>query len=73
MTSGQLFNGDSVTSVTLSTNATLSSSSHYNAGTWPITPSAAIFSPGSSSNYAITYANAPTGLTVDPLPLGMTG
>src|SRR5271157_3843888 len=73
VTSGQLFNGDSVTSVTLFTNPTLSSSSHYNAGTWPITPSAAIFSPpGSSSNYAITYANAPTGFTVDPLPLGMT-
>src|SRR5271166_5558010 len=73
VTSVQLFNGDSVTSVTLFTNPTLSSSSHYNAGTWPITPSAAIFSPpGSSSNYAITYANAPTGFTVDPLPLGMT-
>ena len=34
VSSGQLFNGDSVASVTLFTNATLSSSSHYNAGTW---------------------------------------
>src|SRR5271157_4070007 len=74
VTSGQLFNGDSVTSVTLFTNPTLSSSSHYNAGTWPITPSAAIFSPpGSSSNYAITYANASTGFTVNPEPLYITG
>ena len=38
VTSGQLFNGDWVNSVTLFTNPTLSSSSHYNAGTWPITP-----------------------------------
>ncbi len=51
---GQLYNGDTVGSVTLTTNATLSTSSHYNAGTWPITPSADIFSSGSSSNYAIT-------------------
>ncbi len=70
---GQLYNGDTVGSVTLTTNATLSTSSHYNAGTWPITPSAAIFSSGSSSNYAITYANASTGLTVVPLALYMTG
>ena len=48
-------------------------SSHYNAGTWTITPSAAIFSSGSSSNYAITYANASTGLTVVPLALYITG
>ena len=34
--------------MTLFTNPTLSTSSHYNAGTWPITPSAAIFNPGSS-------------------------
>ena len=55
--------------MTLSTNATLSSSSHYNAGIWTITPSAAIFSSGSSSNYTITYANASTGLTVTPQAL----
>ena len=70
---GQLFNGDWVASVTLSTNDTLSSSSHYNAGTWTITPSAASFSPGSSSsNYAITYVNASIGLTVAPLVIGAT-
>src|SRR5271157_5416957 len=74
VTSGQLFNGDKVTSVTLFTNPTLSASSHYNAGTWPITPSAAIFNPvSSSSNYAITYANASTGFTVNPEPLYITG
>ena len=71
--SGQLFNGDLIQTMTLSTNATLSSTSHYNAGTWTITPSAAIFLPGLSSNYAITYANAATGLTVVPQALGITG
>ena len=60
-------------SVTLSTNDTLSRSSNYNAGTWTITPSAANFSSGSSSNYAITYANASTGLTVTPQALTITG
>ena len=61
-TASGLLGGDSVSSVTLSTNATLSSSSNYNAGTWTITPSAAIGS--GLSNYTITYANASTGLTV---------
>ena len=60
-------------SVTLSTNATLSSTSNYNVGTWTITPSAADFLTGSSSNYAITYANAATGLTVTPKLLTITG
>ena len=57
--------------MTLSTNATLSSSSHYNAGTWTITPSAAIGS--GLSNYTITYANASTGLTVTQQGLSITG
>ena len=60
--SGQLLSSDSVTSVTLATNATHSGSSNYNVGTWTITPSAAIGS--GLSNYTITYANASTGLTV---------
>ena len=51
-------------SVTLSTNDTLSSSSHYNAGNWTLTPSAA--SGTGLHNYNITYANASTGLTVTP-------
>ena len=42
ISSGHLFGSDSVTAVTLSTNATLSTSSNYNAGTWTITPSGAI-------------------------------
>ncbi len=58
--------------MTLTTNATLSSSHHFNAGTWTITPSAAIFSSGSSSNYTITYANASTGLTVTQQELTIT-
>ncbi len=73
VSSGQLFNGDAVATVTLTTNATLSSSSHFNASTWTITPSAAIFSSGSSGNYAITYATASTGLTVVPKALSITG
>ena len=65
-----LQNGDTVGSVTLLTpNATISSSLNYNAGTWTITPSAAIFSSGSSSNYTITYDNASTGLTVAQIAL----
>ena len=69
ITSGTLItnNGDKLSSVTLSTNDTLSSSSHYNAGTWTITPSAA--SGIGLSNYNITYANASIGLTVTPQPL----
>ena len=35
-----MYGSDSVTSVTLSTNASLSTSVNYNAGTWAITPSA---------------------------------
>ena len=34
-----MYGSDSVTSVTLSSNATFSSSYNYNAGTWTITPS----------------------------------
>ena len=37
-----MYGSDSVTSVTLSTNATFSSSINYNAGTWTITPSSPI-------------------------------
>ena len=69
-TASGLFGSDSVTSVTLSTNATLSSSSNYNAGTWNITPSAAIGS--GLSNYTITYDENSTGLTVAAKALTLT-
>src|SRR5208337_910800 len=70
-TDSGLLGSDSVSSVTLSTNANLSGSSNYNAGTWTITPSAA--SGSGLSNYTITYANAHTGLTVAQKALSITG
>ena len=51
--------------VLLSTDDALSSSSHYNAGTWYLTPSDATFATD-CCDYTITYANASTGLTVKP-------
>jgi hypothetical protein len=62
--SGNLFNNDSITAVPLSTDDAISSSSHYNAGTWSLTPSDA--SGVGLLNYTITYASASTGLTVNP-------
>ena len=56
--------------MTLSTNATLSSSSNYNAGTWDITPMPAIGS--GLSNYTITYDENSTGLTVAAKALTIT-
>ena len=64
---------DAIDATTLSTNAMLSGSSNYNAGTWTLTPSAAQFSTGLSGNYSITYDNAATGLTVAQKALGITG
>ncbi len=64
---------DAIDTATLSTNATLSSSSNYNAGTWTLTPSAAHFSTGSAGNYTITYDNASTGLTIAAKALTITG
>ncbi|MBI3601867.1 MAG: hypothetical protein HY209_03135, partial [Candidatus Omnitrophica bacterium] len=68
-TSSGLQNGETIGAVTLSTNATLSTSGNYNAGTWTITPSAASAGTFTASNYTITYANAPTGLTINKLAL----
>src|SRR5208337_4872261 len=68
-TDSGLLGSDSVSSVALSTNASLSGSSNYNAGTWTITPSAA--SGSGLSNYTITYA--PAGLTVARKALSITG
>ena len=65
-----LLGSDAVSSVTLGTNATTSTSGNYNVsgGTpWTITPSAA---QGTGlSNYSITYNNAATGLTINPLAI----
>ena len=64
-----LYGVDSVTSVSLSTNAGTSTSGKYNAGTWTLTPSAALGS--GLANYSISYANAITGLTVVPRSLSV--
>ena len=59
-TSGIIYGSD-ITGVTLSTNATSSTSGNYNAGTWTLTPSAA--SGTGVTNYAITYT--PNSGTLD--------
>ncbi len=73
--SSGLQNSDTIASVTLTTSDGTSTSSNYKVTSSPatITPSAAVFSSGSSGNYSITYANAATGLTVNPAPLTVTG
>ncbi len=66
-TESGLITGDSISGVTLSTNATLSSSGNYNysATPWTITPSDATGS--GLTNYSITYDTAPNGLTISKL------
>lgn len=73
-TANGLVNGETIPSVTLTTNATLDTAGNWNAGTWTITPSAADpngggSSPGggsvfNTSNYSITYDTGT--LTVAP-------
>jgi hypothetical protein len=65
--------GDAISGVTLATNDTTSTSGNYKAGSYDLTPSAAVFSSGSSGNYAITYNNAGIGLTVNPAILTISG
>jgi trimeric autotransporter adhesin len=54
-TTAGLLGSDTVSSVSLASNATLSGSGNWNAGTWAITPSAALGS--GLGNYAIAYAS----------------
>jgi filamentous hemagglutinin family protein len=70
-TTSGLLNSDAVSSVTLSTNASTSTSGNWNVGTWTITPSVALGS--GLSNYSITYDNASTGLTVAQKALAISG
>ncbi len=63
-----LVGSDSVTSVRLSTSATLSGSSNYDAGTWSITPSAPIGS--GLGNYTLTAVNGT--LQINPVALTVT-
>src|SRR5262249_18169431 len=71
-TSSGLQNGETIGSVTLTTNDTTSGSGNYKAGSFTITPSAATGGTFTASNYNITYANAPTGLTVNARSLTVT-
>jgi hypothetical protein len=64
-------NGDSIDSVTLSTNAPLSSSGNWTAGTWSITPSSATGSNFNPNNYTITYVNGT--LTVNTAIVTVSG
>ena len=75
ITSGQLFGSDAISGVTLSTSDATSTSGNYKATSSPatLTPSAAVFSSGSAGNYAITYDNAATGLTVNKATLTLPG
>ena len=75
ITSGTLYGSDAISGVTLATNDSTSTSGNYKAtsSAATITPSAAVFSSGSSGNYSITYANAPTGLTVNKATLTISG
>jgi len=74
-TSSGLQGSDSISGVTLVSDDGTSTSGYYEVTSSPatITASAAVFSSGSSSNYSITYASAPIGLTVTPAPLTVTG
>jgi hypothetical protein len=68
---GQLVNGDTVTSVTLSSNGYAATATVTTPGpNYPITPSAPVFSVGSAGNYSITYVSGT--LTVNPRPLTIT-
>jgi hypothetical protein len=66
-----LQNGEAIGSVTLATNATLSSSGKFNLGIWTITPSAATGGTFNPANYAISYVNGTlkvrTTITLNPL------
>jgi hypothetical protein len=69
-TSSGLQNGETIGAVTLSTNASISTSGNYNAGTWSITPSAATGGTFSAGNYTIKYDSGT--LTIDPAALTVT-
>ncbi|TCT01741.1 MBG domain-containing protein, partial [Aquabacter spiritensis] len=63
-----LVNGDTISSVTVTSSATATS----NVGSYNLLASAAVFGAGSASNYAITYADAATGLSVTQRALTVT-
>jgi hypothetical protein len=66
-----LLGDDAIDSVTLGTNATTSTSSNWNAGSWTITSSTAVGANFNASNYSITYTNG--ALTVGQVELTVSG
>ena len=68
-----LQNGETIGSVNLETNATLSSSNNDNVGTWTITPSAAEGGTFTASNYSITYNTGTLTVTPFALTVSATG
>ena len=68
-TSTGLLNGDAIVSVTVNDTGNGGAAAASD-GTYDLAPSAAVFSSGSSANYAITYRAGP--LTVMPAPLMIT-
>ncbi|MFZ4541227.1 MAG: filamentous hemagglutinin N-terminal domain-containing protein [Rickettsiales bacterium] len=77
ISSSSLYGTDTIATVNLATDASLSSSGQYNyrLTPWTISASGAIFGTGLASNYAVTYADAPVGLTISQrtLTIGATG
>ncbi|HEV2325545.1 MAG TPA: Ig-like domain repeat protein [Terracidiphilus sp.] len=71
VTSGTLYNGDKVGSVTLNSDGYAATATVASPGpTYTITPSTAVFSSGSAGNYHITYDTGT--LTVNPAPTAST-
>lgn len=66
---GGLVNGESVSSVSLSSPATAAS----NVGRYALLGSNAVFGSGLASNYAITYSSNPTGLNITQRPVTLQG
>ena len=66
---GQLVNGNTVTSVTLTSAGAVATAS-VSGSPYTITPSAAVGT--GLGNYTISYHNATIGLTVNPAPLSIT-
>lgn len=78
ITSGGLVGNDSISGYTVtftgtgSTSYGPSPSAPSNVGTYAMTPSAAVFTSGSATNYAITYVNGALNLVAPILPITVT-
>jgi hypothetical protein len=70
-TSSGLKNKDAISTVTLTDTDNGGAATATVGGTYPLTPSAAVFSAGTAANYAFTYV--PGLLSVNPLAVTLTG